>query len=142
MRTADGDRKVATWALQLPVSRCLPALGNAAQLSRPLFSAQAHRVGEWAALRIRHFLVVVEANWSFVVVEAHGGGVGGTGMIWSWRTPSGFRLLRQAAVDRLSSHGTPLSRSAWNVRRPSPAWKLPASRVAEAVLLILAVCVV
>lgn len=35
MRTADGDRKVATWALQLPVSRCLPALGNASQLVGP-----------------------------------------------------------------------------------------------------------
>lgn len=48
MRTADGDRKVATWALQLPVSRCLPALGNAAQLSSALVlsaSAPCGRMG-------------------------------------------------------------------------------------------------
>jgi len=105
-RDADGDRKVATWALQPPVSRCLPALGNASQLLRPFVSA--HRVGEWAPLRIRHL------RWDLgrrgkLVVGAYGGGVW-----WDWElaAPGGFVFL-----GTLSTSPAPLSLglSAWNV---------------------------
>lgn len=65
-----------------------------------------------------------------MVVAAHGG-VGGTGVASSSSTSCLLQTPRHPSLSLCVER-----------RRPSPAWKLSASRVAEVVLLILAVCVV